>query len=784
MLNILIISLVSSQENDVITCTILDDGPMKVWCTHENGTIVDQCMNCFSPSPLDCIDYNCLNETGWSCSAPEVERIVICDDENVQIFDYQDDSIDDSTDNEDDVDDDEEEDIEVKCPVIKIRNDYIDIIFQGLKAIVEIEKNPWFERFEIDQTTFVKINDRARLTSGTINVNVICGKNAQSYSFPILGSVICEISDCLFCKQTYDYFRCTTTQHKMMMITLILLMILLIVALIVSIFCCAIRVKRSCSAPVVLLIMMIAVAQPCDDVKTFKFDSDSVVNGVLVKTTDVVINMNRIGSTVCLNLDDGNQTVGNIELKLRNHRILFDGDLMYKTSSWTNGVAVRKRCPSTQGCPGGRKCEFSGACASVDGQCQLEGEAINLPGETRCQSSCGCAGCGCGVCSDGCLFSRFAIKNNEDDYLVHNIFQSKNAVDFELKFVLGNEEFSRRITQNLGDTFTHQNFSMSLVGSDIDGSQFFGQDCWVSSSTSDWLLPCSPLNAPIASGIGDLQYSGSTVNYQWSAVQHNPVDKDKVQFVIPAQGVRLLTSSRQLPLNRGSCLISYNSSRGIQCNWQGAVQESLHISIPAGFSLIREINSCSVKGSLVSQEGCSRCVEGFSLSFKIESECQTNVQFRSDSWTIFNQFHSVIPGSQEVVVRVYTNQVTNNGRIELISDTVQYFDLSFHAPELNRTIENNSTRLIGTSPDGKLIIDSGFLSGLFGNIPTWSKILIMIAIAGGIILGAFLVVKYGPSWIQSCRKRRAYKKINEESVELMEKRQENKEDVEVDFEKL
>ena len=68
-----------------------------------------------------------------------------------------------------------------------------------------------------------------------------------------------------------------------------------------------------------------------------------------------------------------------------------------------------KFCHSTKRCWSQAWCSGKG-CAAIGPNKTLDSWPHDKNGEIRCVSSCGCAGCGCGLCTEGCLMYRTGFK--------------------------------------------------------------------------------------------------------------------------------------------------------------------------------------------------------------------------------------------------------------------------------------------------------------------------------------------------------------------------------------
>jgi hypothetical protein len=91
---------------------------------------------------------------------------------------------------------------------------------------------------------------------------------------------------------------------------------------------------------------------------------------------------------------------------------------LYYTSSFAPLTQSIKACPWDAGCWDSTYCGSYDPSADPSAWGLLTGDVLLYEGQSRCDSQCGCAGCGCFSCDSSCVYSRAAIQPTGDIWMV------------------------------------------------------------------------------------------------------------------------------------------------------------------------------------------------------------------------------------------------------------------------------------------------------------------------------------------------------------------------------
>jgi len=231
---------------------------------------------------------------------------------------------------------------------------------------------------------------------------------------------------------------------------------------------------------------------------------------------------------------------------------------LYYTGYWDLYTESSKRCYNAGHCDT-HNCDTLNSTSDYNAYGELSNPVVlNWPGRTYCDASCGCAGCGCFYCNDGCLFSRFAV-------VPHNtsVYSVEQAIALVREPVISYSIFdgisTHTGTLQMSSTTTSDSFlSMSIVGSLSENPTFFGTNKFIfdTSSSRAWYGPACEQNIPIAGSLGDLQAesgayplteSRNAFNFDFNSITHSS-GQNKATYVTSSNGARNLPALPQFPM--------------------------------------------------------------------------------------------------------------------------------------------------------------------------------------------------------------------------------------------
>jgi hypothetical protein len=163
---------------------------------------------------------------------------------------------------------------------------------------------------------------------------------------------------------------------------------------------------------VVALIVLAAGALGCSVTSVMRVNTDlCIVNydGHLncSFTQSISTTVSNEGQTLCFLIkDEANIPYGMMTMTVSPLELFCDQETRHFVQDFHMEVASSKRCSGMGSCDGD-------SCGKLNSSVIVpELEAVRMfPGYSRCFSSCGCWGCGCLLCSDGCVFMRLLAKS-------------------------------------------------------------------------------------------------------------------------------------------------------------------------------------------------------------------------------------------------------------------------------------------------------------------------------------------------------------------------------------
>jgi len=328
--------------------------------------------------------------------------------------------------------------------------------------------------------------------------------------------------------------------------------------------------KKGASFVVVLLL---PIALACDTTTTITstnactlYTEGGVQKEDCWTSFDLDVNFPFIGSEACVRLnDDSGSPIAELRIKYKNATALMQTDTLYYTGAWWAQSESTKHCWGVGACEDDYCAEMEPTDYDESGE--LKDELIlSWPGLTTCAASCGCAGCGCFYCRDGCLFSRIGVVPNNTEVfkvLSPSLITLQPFVSLELDALTNPTNGSGAITD---DGLVVGDFNLVVNGLFQGSTTSFGSNNFICSPSSGCYFGfASPRNAPIAGSVGDLQAptssyptnpSRTAFSFPFTSFTKN-VQQNKATYVAPVVGATRLSSYPTLPMLIGDVFWDY-----------------------------------------------------------------------------------------------------------------------------------------------------------------------------------------------------------------------------------
>lgn len=518
---------------------------------------------------------------------------------------------------------------------------------------------------------------------------------------------------------------------------------------------------------VILLFLPLVLASNCAQGVTIPVANTAcTANGSIETCTftfDTLVTIPAPGLSACLTFAKaGNIPIGRLDITYTAMVQVAPLQSLYYTCAWGGTSYSLKHCPWETMC---------GSCANYNpvtnpcacdgnGNCIFNGVYCAYPGLSRCDSQCGCAGCGCFACDASCVYSRAEIVPRCYDggtpgpcqvfRPISVILQPQISTNFSYSYVLpGGPLVQTNELHNISvvglTTQIGYNFTATIQGT-LSGSttQFAGEK--VIGCTSGWRMgAAADPNQPVAHGIGDIQANSiSDFNYggafQFATGLFTPLlTSSATNYVFEGSGINAVFSADTLPTQRGSVLWTVSGSNLVGLDQApGAVV--MTVSSPNAITVSRTVNVVCPKITSANITGCFSCNQGATITVLARSQCSAGqaLVIATGSYTVSTP--SVVLQTTDSVITLRVTAGTANviGDIKLVngdySDTITVQGVLVPDPLIvlsNQTFTN-------TSATAQAMLDFG---SWFNGLADWMKGLLLTGmIIAGIAAGIVILV--------------------------------------------
>lgn len=385
---------------------------------------------------------------------------------------------------------------------------------------------------------------------------------------------------------------------------------------------------------------------------------------------------------------------------------------LYYTTIWSGISISDKQCPWEHMC--GSCASYNpltdpGACGGSS-TCLLAGITQMYQGMSRCDSQCGCAGCGCFACDASCVYSRAAIVPSGLPYSVNRPVSVQLRPQLRVNFTHNGASEVTPVNVLNAETQVGLNFTITIQGS-LAGSttNFAGQNV-VCGPEGCTMGSTSDPNSPVIHSVGDIQANdpsqlGAFGQYQlaaglWTALPTSTA----TNYVFAAAGFGARASHDYLPTVRGSTLwgMSWPNLVGVD-QAPGAVVAILKSNGPIIISRTVNIVCPEILENSGNLTGCYSCDQGATIRIRARSRCSGGmaVVTTSGSYTVATTSIVLTTDYQEFSIRVTSGSNQNTGTITLTNGA--YSDSETIEGELvaeDLIVNNNQTFTNNTVNNG------------------------------------------------------------------------------------
>jgi len=462
-----------------------------------------------------------------------------------------------------------------------------------------------------------------------------------------------------------------------------------------------------------------------------------------------------IGATACFDIEgEGNIGVygvfGQANFTFVRESITVLTQRLYYTGYWDLYTESSKRCYNAGECTT-HNCDTLNSTADYDAYGELDNPIVlGWPGRTYCDASCGCAGCGCFYCNDGCLFSRFAIvPHNTSVYSVEQAIALVREPVISYSIFDGVSTHTGEITMS-SPTTSDAFLSMSVVGSLSENPTFFGTNKFIfdTSSSQAWYGPACEQNIPVIGSLGDLQAESGAYpltesrvafNFDFQSVTHS-TGQNKATYVVSSNGARHLPSLPQFHMVIGFYYLSATDGliTGHSSTPSTTVVNMLSLDTVTITSVVTQV--CP-EISALNGTGCYDCGTPATVYVNMRATCTPGyLRITSSSGNVTVATSSVYATfyNEHLPIQVYVFERYVSFTLAFFDSTnvARYVDFSFEAVEFVNVNTDEITTPVDTdtdqTPDGYKL---DFLGGL--GLPRWLSCTLDVII---VIIGASLVI--------------------------------------------
>jgi len=736
----------------------------------------------------------------------------------------------------------------------------------GLSGQVIITKPPYQALYPYTGGSVdYRLPQEVFITSGVVKVAVyISGDLAQTASFNIVGEKLCVLKDCVICWDAFQNWDCLTPANKALLIFLFILLIMLcIIALPVSVYAaywilwCLIcpfryifmmgraflrsRFMRDSKNKVVklkdvkdyffskdveggkalmmlFLFMSIGLSQTppvfaqCATGQFILADLTSCLVSGTTKTCNAEFSL--AGSTptpgvqTCFTILDASNNltvIGQGFVDYLAFEVTYPTINQYWTYPWYGEWHSRTRCDDSPPCHEDCQSTYPNDATAAG---QIEDPLIlNNPGEAFCRRGCGCAGCGCFLCSDSCIYSSYGLvfDNTTVQYsMITTLGTPVSTIYIRLRIlnnfqnggVDANVVLDQTVAVQGAQAFVYANYSFAYVGAYTYNSANFG-DLKVSYEPPTgrvYLVNAADVNIPKAGGLGDIQAPNIQVAMTGSrtAAIFDPamVERDQGSsddnYVFQTPGYFDYSKYIFLPTTVGGSTWDGDATPSgdptfpyvvtLESNITNAPAIQWQLSTVSPVVFVQDVSLVCPRASFVNATGCFNCLQGVSMYINAYSSCLPGSALLKVNGTgiALSTLSVVLPqNAADILVELTVSRVSTDFCLTLIANggnasfcatitAVPFNGITNHTTNGGKGYPSFSGAGVGSGIVMIFEAIANFLKRIFTGEATWWEWIIFAILATVVIVGFFLLLPFIlrsiASMVSSIRKIRGFRK--------------------------
>ena len=338
-------------------------------------------------------------------------------------------------------------------------------------------------------------------------------------------------------------------------------------------------------------------------------------------------------------------------------------------------TVISKKCPLVGSCSG-EKC----AGVKIDSKSkEFDGEPNESLGFTYCQESCGCAGCGCFLCSAACLFYRTYAKPLSDE--VYEIFTCPiwtPSVTLSIQLNKSQELVREKKVVRESERVKLGAVRLGLVNAHVPPLPLLNKH-FLSDGKTTVMLEASPTGSKVAGTIGALQCTSRKL----AETMHCQLPHETCQCVNGAESVSCTCYDHHLekvmkipefvlPITAPGLTIE-EAGQEIQAKigYLGALEIQIDIH-NLRLAVRQDLTEC--KAEFLSLEGCYNCLAGAELTYKCTTDFGGTLAHVTCQSVQFSVSCEKSP-TQKRVILAFTQSVIQESCLVECSSTVTQVEL-------------------------------------------------------------------------------------------------------------
>ena len=380
---------------------------------------------------------------------------------------------------------------------------------------------------------------------------------------------------------------------------------------------------------IIFTVVCVGGVQSCSEVTTLQADRQECTYGEHGRLTCTLNQISRLslvpqGQETCLLISDPNgDPLGTLTLSVDHIRASCRATTSYYTRSFDFKVESRKRCSHAGSCSN-NKC---GDVKSTTKLSEMSSDANSSPGFTRCLESCGCAACGCLLCTAGCLFYRvYAVPTSSTPYEVFSCSSWDLKVKVKVQLHLQSDQSDKHHVFDLtaGVPVQWQSVKLVLISMALPPMPFTDKK-FVTDGHRALMVETSAAGQSVTGTLGQLQCK--TLEKAKNFKCEVPIDsclcngqEETVNCECNHQKIEHLfaTSKQVLPFSTSGFTL-FSSGRTVEAQYNALAALELQVEL-LGLTLTTKTdrNRCQIEVSAFS--GCYRCLTGAKLAYKCTTD--------------------------------------------------------------------------------------------------------------------------------------------------------------------